>query len=133
MFSSLKKLIWIDAIAALLSGVVVFMIRPLLADFLRIPLSLLTTLSIISLCYACYSSYLARHKIKPVALVRILIGANALYALACVIIVMLLYGKMNVLGTVYLLLESAFVAGLAILEQRALRIELSSKSQPLSS
>ena len=56
---SLKKLIWIDAIAAFVAGTIVFMIRSWLSSLIDLPENLLLILSIISLCYGSYSFTLA--------------------------------------------------------------------------
>lgn len=114
--SPLKKLLWVDGIAALLSGLIVFTFNDKIARLLSLPDNLLTTLSIISLGYSCFSLYLAQSKSTAKGLLRILVIANFAYAIFCVILILFLHANTSLLGVVYLSLESLFVATLAALE-----------------
>ena len=118
---SLKKLLWIDCLAAGLSGLLVTLFKTPLAEFTGLPNNLLTILSLISLGYAAFSMSLARQEFAPKRLVKILVFANATYAVSCLILIAFLYPLMTLIGVVYLLLESTFVAYLAVLEHRKIK------------
>jgi hypothetical protein len=118
----LKNLIWIDAIAATLSGLIVITLRSVLAPLLNLPESLLLTLSIVSFIYASFSFYLAQLKSKPRMLLTVLIAGNMIYTIVCIVLLIFFYHAATPLGIIYFLLEASFVAALALLEWRAMRI-----------
>lgn len=119
---SLKNLIWIDATAALLSGVIVLMLKAKLSLFFNFPESLLTTLGFVSLSYALFSFYLAQQKSKSKRLLKILVIANLVYAIVCIIIMLFLYKTANLFGVLYLILESSLIAILALVEWRQIKL-----------
>ncbi|MBC7887620.1 MAG: hypothetical protein H7Z13_07005 [Ferruginibacter sp.] len=121
---SLKNLLWIDAIAAMLSGFFVLILSATLSKLFNFPDKLLITLSMVSLGYASFSLSLAQQKSNPKRLLILLVIGNSIYAILCVILLTFLHSKATFLGLVYLLLESAFVAALALLEWRQIKLSI---------
>ena len=119
--SPLRKLLWTDGIAALLSGLIVLTFNEKIAKLLSLPENLLTTMSIVSLVYSSFSLYLAQAKSNTRGLLTILVVANSMYAIFCLVLILFLYRTTSVLGITYLILESLFVATLAALEWREVK------------
>lgn len=115
-FSSLQRLLWIDGIAALCSGVVVFLFGSPLSAFFNLPPSLLNVMALISLGYAAYSLHLALRKVKPLSLLKGLVVANTGWAIVCLTLMFYYFNMTNLWGKGYFILEAIFVACLALLE-----------------
>jgi hypothetical protein len=114
----LQQLLWIDSIAALLSGCVVLVFT----SSLNLPHRILQVMGIISLGYSAYSLSLAQRKIKAIRLLKLLVFANCAWVIVCLSITVLYRNTSTVYGTVYLLLEALFVGTLAILEWRQIKL-----------
>lgn len=121
-FFSLQRLLWIDGIAAICSGLMVFLFRSSLSVFLNLPQSLLKTMAFISVGYAAYSLHLALRKVKPLSLLKILVLANSVWAIVCLSLMCYHFNMTNLLGKGYFLLEALFVAGLALLEWEQIKL-----------
>ena len=119
---SLKTLIWIDGIAALLSGCFVLAFRGQLAPFLHLPEQLLLAMCWVSFGYAAYSIRLAMQKQKPKKLIKVLVAANSIWAILCIGIAIYFITAATLWGIAYLILESLFVAALAVLEWRQIKL-----------
>jgi hypothetical protein len=115
---TLKKLIWIDGIAALLSALFVLFFKNWLAAWLGLPEKVLYIMCIVSFSYATYSIFLALQNEKPLILLKILVVANTLWAIICTLIIAFHFTNITPFGIVYLLAEAAFVGGLAFFENK---------------
>ncbi len=115
---SLKKLLLIDGIAALLAGTLVLIFSYRLSVFFNLPRNLLQILAIISVAYSVYSIRLARGKTHSRNLVYFLVVANVVYTLFALCIVVYYFNTATVYGTVYFLAEAIFIGTLAYLEWR---------------
>lgn len=118
--SSLRSLISVDAIAALLSGCIVLILQNPFSRIFNLPKNLLTTLSIVALGYCLFSFYLTQQNLISKNLVKVLVVANSCYALACIILLIVFYSTASLFGVGYFLLDFTFVATLAVLEWRQL-------------
>ena len=119
-FFSIKRIFWIDGFAALLSAIVVFIFKTPIAQFLHLSENLLSTLSVISFAYACYSLFIAQQKLYSKRLLQLLIFGNSLYAFLCLMLAFNFYTS-TVLGAIYLTAESIVVAALAFIEWKVLK------------
>ena len=119
---SLQRLLWIDGIAALTSGCIVLFFTADLSNFFNLPQPLLRILAFISLGYAAYSLYLAQRKVKPMPLLKLLVFANCAWAVVCLSVMLFYSNTATFYGTVYLILEDLFVAALAFLEWRQIKL-----------
>lgn len=119
----MKKLIWFDAFAALTSGVVVIALKGFFAPLFNLPAALLTVLALTAFCYAVYSFQLAFRAHKPPPLIWLLIIANTIYALACLVLFFVFLRTATWLGSAYLLLDFSIVAALTFIEYRTMKRE----------
>jgi hypothetical protein len=118
---SLKKLFYIDSIAAFTSGLFVFIFKAILVPFLSLPELLLTVQTFLSFSYAAYSMYLARRNQHLRSLLKVLILMNGLYAFTCSVCFVYFFKSASIYGLMFLALESLFVTALVILEWRKLK------------
>jgi hypothetical protein len=121
-FFSLQKLLWIDGIAALISGCIALLFTPTLSGFFNLPYQVLQIMAFISLGYAAYSLSLAQRKVNPLPLLKLLVFANCTWAVVCLSVMLFYSNTATFYGTVYLILEALFVATLAFLEWRQIKL-----------
>jgi hypothetical protein len=119
---TLKKLIWIDACAALTAVIVLLSFKNIFVSLFNLPKYLFTNLAIVAFCYAIYGFNLARQKRFSLLFVKILAIANAVYALFCLYLIFVFYEKATFLGVCYLLFDFAIVAILSYLEWQQYQI-----------
>jgi hypothetical protein len=112
------RLLRIDSLGALSVGVMVLLLSNYLTLWLGLPQSSILFMGIVNIAYGCYSlSLLVRTK-RPLSLITVLVIANLLWALLCVLRAALFAQTATPLGIAYLLLEALYVGGLAYLEWR---------------
>lgn len=119
---SLSTLIWIDGMAALLSGCFVLAFRGQLAPWFNLPEQLLLAMCWVSFGYAAYSIRLAMQKTKPTKWLKVLVAANSIWAVLCIAIAIYFSDTATLWGIAYLSLESLFVAALAVLEWKQIKM-----------
>jgi hypothetical protein len=119
---TLKRLIWIDAYAALTAVLVLVSFKNIFVSLFNLPEYLFTNLAIVAFCYAIYGFNLARQERFSLLWVKILAIANAVYALFCLYLVIVFYEKATFLGVCYLLFDFAIVALLSYLEWQQYQI-----------
>ena len=113
---TLKRLIWLDACAALTAVVVLVSLKKAFVSLFNLPEYVFTNLAIIAFCYTIYAFNLARQKDYSLIFVKLLAIANAVYALICLYLVFVFYETATFLGVCYLLFDFTIVATLAYLE-----------------
>jgi hypothetical protein len=111
-----RRLLWIDCTAGLLAGAALLVLARWLSGWYALPAPVLVSMGVANLGYAAYSFSLARRARRPRPLLLALIAANAAWAGVCGVAVVWFAGTASVLGMAHLLLEGAFVGGLAALE-----------------
>ena len=114
----MRRLLWIDAIAAGSAGVLLLALRGWLTGFYGFAEAQLWVMAVVSLCYCAFGSFVLTRRELPMALVRVLYTANFAWACVCVIAVPVLARSATVFGSIALLFEATFVGGLALLERR---------------
>jgi hypothetical protein len=119
---TLKKLIWIDACAALTAVLVLMGFKNMFVSLFNLPEYLFTNLAIVAFCYAIYGFNLTRQKRFSLLWVKILAIANAVYALFCLYLIFVFYEKATFFGVCYLLFDFAIVALLSYLEWQQYQI-----------
>ena len=110
--------LWIDATAAALAGVVVLFVSGWLSGWYGLPQELLISIGVVNLVYASYSSSLAMRMRRPKALILLLVSANLLWSVVCVILALIYRDTATLFGLAHLLGEALFVGGLGGLEWR---------------
>lgn len=118
---SLKRLLWIDGIAALLAGTILLIFGFRLSVFFQLPDNLVKAQGIISLVYSSYSLSLARRESNSKRLIYLLAVANAVYALFGICLLLYFFKTASIYGILYLIAEILFVGLLAVLEWRNIK------------
>ncbi len=118
---TIRNLLWIDGMAALVAGLAVLCLRGSLSELFQLPEQILFVQAIITLIYACYSTTLAKNKIYSRKLTRILAIANFSYVVFCLGLFINTFDETTVLGKVYFIMEALFISTLAKLESRQVK------------
>lgn len=90
-----------------------------------LPRDLLLFIGVVNLLYACYSFSLARRATRAMWQIKLLVYANAGWALACLGIIVAFRGTISPFGILHLAGEAAFVGWLAAVEWHQ-RVQLAS-------
>ncbi|MFY7952021.1 MAG: hypothetical protein ACOVT5_05895 [Armatimonadaceae bacterium] len=115
-----KHLIWVDCIAGGLVGSLVLLLRGWLAELYGLPKLLVLVMGLANVAYACFSFALAlRRRGEHVPLLRVVAVANVLWAVVCVGLSVVWFGRASLIGIGSLVGEAVFVGGLGVLEWRA--------------
>lgn len=117
----LRNLLWVDCLAAAVVGAAGLSFSGWLSRLLTLPQGLVVGFAVANLLYASLSGSLAVRPRRPPALIRLLVVANAAWALWCFVALAWFAGQASWLGLAYLGAEGVFVGVLAALEwsQRA--------------
>jgi hypothetical protein len=112
------RLLRIDSLGALTVGLAVLLFSNWLVSWFGLPLSSIIFMGMVNIAYGCYSfSLLVRIK-RPLRLIILLVIANLVWALLCVLRAAIFAQTATPLGIAYLFLEAVYVGGLAYLEWR---------------
>ena len=114
----LRLLLWVDSGAGLLAGVTVLSLSGWLSELYALPRPLLVGMGAANVAYGAYSGSLARRAHRPLALLTVLVVANATWAGLCALAAVRLAGTASAFGLAHLIGEGLFVGGLAALEWR---------------
>lgn len=116
------NLLRIDSTAALLAGSLTALLAPWLARWYGLPLPVLQGIAAVNLLYGLYSGWLAsRPAPRPLAGIKLLVGANLGWTLACLLLAALFHHTASALGLLHLIGEGVFVGALALSEWRQRR------------
>ena len=118
---SLKRILWIDAIAALLAGIILLVFSYRLAVLFNLPEFIVSVQGVVSLVYALYSTSLARRQNNKKRWLYLLVVANAAYALFGICLLLYFFKTASVYGILYLVAEIIFIGALAFLEWRKIK------------
>ena len=114
--SALRRVLWLDAASGLGMAVAHFVFSGLLSEWQGLPLAWLQVSGMIVCGAALLSGALASRAHPPAAGVRLLAAGNFLWVAASVWAVWGAGLPLTTLGAVWVLLQAAFVLGLAELE-----------------
>jgi len=112
----LKKILWVDCLAALGTGMLILSLSGWLSSLYSIPFVWVIGHGLVHLTYGTYSLSLALRKVRPLALILLLVFANAAWAVNCFIFAMTLYGSASSLAVGHFVFEGIFVGALAAIE-----------------
>jgi hypothetical protein len=113
-----SNLLWIDCIAGGMVGIATLSLSRWLDNWYGLPQNLIVLIGIANLLYASYSFSLALLPKRLKVLIRLLIAANLIWAVWCLVWAFRFHMTASVLGLLHLVLEALFVGGLAGLEWR---------------
>lgn len=112
------RLFWIDGLAALTAGTLVFLAHAPLAEWYGLPPDLMRLMGMVNLAYATYSLSLAMRPDRPKPLIVFLVAANLAWAVTCLRWAAAFADTASPLGLGHLVGEAVFVSVLAGLEWR---------------
>jgi hypothetical protein len=114
-----RHLLRIDSLGGLAVGAMVLPLSPWLSTLYAVPQALVVGMGVANLAYGTMSGLLHRRAERPAALIRLLVAANALWGVLCLITAVTLASTASVFGLATLVGEGLYVGGLAVLEWRA--------------
>lgn len=109
----LRRLLWVDCIAAALGGVTVLMLNRWLSRLCMLPRSFLLFIGGVNLVYASYSFSLAVRDKRSRYSINLLVFANLTWAVLCLAWPVIFWQSVTRFGIGHLVGESIFVGGLA--------------------
>ncbi len=118
---TIRALPWFDGAAALTAGTAVLLVRGALVELEGLPPHFVTFMGVVNLAYALPGLTLGALRRRPPWLLRLLIVANLVWSVVCVVIANRVWPTASVLGLAHLLGEGLFVAVLALAEARYTR------------
>ncbi|MCY6413656.1 hypothetical protein QTA56_16210 [Acinetobacter sp. VNH17] len=121
----IKNILWVDCGAAAFVGVVVLLAAQWLSSLYHLPKKVVIFIGCVNLLYACYSFLLVNYKRRSIILVNILVVANSIWVLICLILLWMFKEKVTIFAIMHILGEAIFVGVLARLEY-LWRVQLSS-------
>jgi hypothetical protein len=113
-----RHLLWVDCTAGGVVGVLVLALSGWLSELYQLPLPVVLVMGAANLLYASYSFSLAVRKVRPMPLLVVLVVANGVWAVGCVVAAVVFAGTASPLGLATLVSEGLFVGGLAAVEWR---------------
>lgn len=128
--TTLKRLLWFDAVAAFTAAVVMLVFGNLLAPRFGVTPGLLTFLAIANASYGAFAFSLARRAQPPMHVVTWLVRANAFWFFVCLGLVLHVRPEATWLGQAYLIAEGIFVGALALIESRVSARERAQARRP---
>ncbi len=114
----IRTLLWIDSGAGLTVGTLVLLLNRWLSRLYALPPGFIIGMGAANVAYGLFSFSLARRRTRPLALLRLLVVANATWAALCVLAVAAVAPYASPLALASLSFEGLFVGGLAALEWR---------------
>jgi hypothetical protein len=117
----LRTALLLDAAVSGANGVAYLLAAPLLADLLGVPAGVLRGLGAFLLLFAAAVAAVAARRPVPGAAARAVVGANAAWAAGSVAVVLTGRFDLTAVGTAWVLLQAAVVAGFAALQLAGLR------------
>jgi hypothetical protein len=112
----LRNLLWLDSFAALIAGVAVISLSGWLSQLHELPQSFLVWIGLMNIIYGSFSFSLAIRAKRSKSLIVMLVIANTVWAVFCVVAAVALVDTASFFGLAHLIVEGFFVGGLAALE-----------------
>ena len=111
-----KHILWVDCIGAILTGILLAALSGYIAPLYSLPQSWVIAHAVVHLVYGTYSFSLAIRRTRPMALIKLLVFANAAWAFLCIIFAAKMVESDPVFAAVHFLIEGIYVGGLAYFE-----------------
>lgn len=121
---ALRPLLWLDAATCIAFGLLLAIAADPLSELLGLPIPLLREAGILLLPFALFIIWVAT-RADPARGTRVVIAANVAWVLASLAVLAGLWVDPTTIGTAFVVVQAAAVAGIAILEAYALRRPLS--------
>ncbi len=111
-----KNILWVDCVGAILTGVLLIVLSGWISPQYGLPHWFVVGHGCVHLAYGTYSLSLAIRRHRPMPLIKLLVFANATWAMVCLIFAMILLGNATLFAAAHFLLEGIYVGGLAFIE-----------------
>lgn len=111
-----KQILWVDCTAAASAGLIVLLVAQWLSQLYHLPKHVVIFIGYINLLYACYSFTLANYRKRSLLLINILVIANAIWVMACLIMLGMFWDEITIFAMIHIGGEAIFVGTLARLE-----------------
>lgn len=111
-----KNILWIDCTAAAFAGLIVLLAAQWLSQLYHLPMGIVVFVGCVNLLYASYSFTLANYKKRSLFLINILVIANSIWVLVCLVILWRFWQQMTIFAVIHIAGEAIFVGALARLE-----------------
>ena len=112
----LRRVLWVDAASGVATGLLQFWFADALAPLLGLPADLLLWSSYILVAFVLGITWIATRKTSPAGAVWLLIGGNALWALACLGLLASSVVAPTAFGVAFLIVQAVTVGLLVELE-----------------
>lgn len=87
-----------------------------LSSLYHLPKNVIIFIGCVNLLYACYSFLLANYKNRSILLINMLVVANSMWGLICLIMLWMFWQEITIFAIIHILGEGIFVSSLARLE-----------------
>lgn len=123
-----KTIFLIDSLGAILTSFFLFVIMRQFNEYFGMPETILTSLSILAICFSIYSmACFLFLKGSPTPFIRIIGIANLLYCSLTILLLIKHFALLTIIGTIYFLIEIVIILGLSYIELHVAR-ELKKKN-----
>ena len=113
-----SRLLWVDGGAGFSAGILMLALNSWLSALHNLPSGLLLFIGIANVVYGMYSLTLASRSRRPAGAIWLLITANSLWVIHCLVQVMYWWEGISIWGILHLGGEGIIVGTLAFLEWR---------------
>lgn len=107
------KLLWVDCVGAALAGLAMVTQYRWLSRLYALPVQFVVGVGLVNLAYGAFSFSLAMRRNRPQGLITLLVAANATWASICLLMVAIVADQASPFGIAAMVLEGAYVGGLA--------------------
>lgn len=111
-----NHILWIDCTAAAFAGLIVLLAAQWLSQLYHLPKGVIVSVGCVNLLYASYSFTLANYKKCSLFLIHILVIANSIWVLVCLLMLWIFWQEMTIFAVIHIAGEAIFVGTLARLE-----------------
>lgn len=112
----LQRILWVDCLAAFVTGTLIILLSGWLSPLYGLPVALVIGHGLVHLAYGSYSFSLAVRKARPLALILVLVFANATWAILCFAFGAVFFSSASIFSVGHFLFEGLFVGSLAAIE-----------------
>ena len=113
-----QRLLQVDSTGGLVVGILVLALSARLSELYRLPHWSLVVMGLANVAYGTYSGLLARRTNRPLGMLVVLVIANALWGVGCLVVAARVADTASPFALAHLAGEGLYVGALAILEWR---------------
>ena len=112
-----SKLFLIDSLGALLTTIFLFVVLRNFYEYVGMPITVLTYLSVIAACFCIYSTscyFFLKENWAP--FIRVISIGNLLYGILTMVLIIIYYAQLKTIGMIYFEIEVIIIGGLVYIE-----------------